>query len=236
MMHKMKTRIYICLSVWILFFNGQLHSQEHVHVGLCKFEFSNFKSANPTFSIIDQNLTSDMDAISKFLKIKVDTMFQQISFVKGQELMAGSQYYLCHYIPNLDLRKIDRENYVNCFPKYEFLFKVALLQSGVDYYFSILTDSTGSVTGDCLLPNIRNTGYPTITKVIAENLVIGRWKTTREISHVRFAYHFRKNCFVWILTKPMERPRKSYLLTIQYIVVNAHNGKVIEDKLENITM
>jgi hypothetical protein len=227
----MKSKLIFIL---ILFFIGQLHSQENVHVGLCKFEFSNFEKINPTFSSIDIKVKSVSDRINDYLKIQVDTMFQQISFVKGQELKAGSQYFLLNFRKYYDKRKNDKENYFYNLPKYEFLFKLNLSQIGAVYYFNIQTDSTGSIIGECLLPNIRNTGYPIITKERAVNLVQDRWKTTREIFHVKFAYHTKKKCFVWTLTKPLEHVKKGYLISIQYIVLNAHNGKVIEDKMENI--
>jgi hypothetical protein len=161
-------------------------------------------------------------------------MFQQISFVKGQKLKAGSQYFLLNFRKYYDKRKNDKENYFYNLPKYEFLFKLNLSQIGAVYYFNIQTDSTGSIIGECLLPNIRYTGYPIITKELAVNLVQDRWKTTREIFQVKLAYHTKKKCFVWTLTKPLEHVKKGYLISIQYIVLNAHNGKVIEDKMENI--
>ena len=105
-----------------------------------------------------------------------------------------------------------------------------------DYCFNIHTDSVGRVIGDVLLPKIDPKSYPKITKDEGITLVQKRWKANTKDINTQFAYHTKKKCFVWILSKPVENLRKSALPDIQVIVINAHNGRIIQNKMECVCL
>ena len=220
--------------ILIVCFVGHLYSQKNIDYGLCTFEYENFVNINPIifkFDSIDKTITEN---IATFFKMQTDSLYRHISFVRGQELKEGSQFRLPNFRQYYDKKINYEENYFYNLPKYEFLFKISIKQVDVDYCFNIHTNTLGKIVGEVLLPNFVQSGYPLISKTKAIILVQNRWKNKTDDTKIQLAYNKKKKCFAWVLSRSLEMPKKGFLATVQYIVINAHNGHIIENRMENV--
>jgi hypothetical protein len=223
----------IVLSALILL-TIKIYSQNSFDYGMCKFDFKNYENENPEFKNIDSLVDIDKETFNQSLKDLTGCFFSNFTFEKGQIIGPGSKFSYPNFRRFYNKRLDDPENYFYNLPSYELIYKFQSSELEQFYYCNIYLNNKGEIFGQNKILHSDKTDCKLIDSEKAKSVVKNRWKNDESDLYVRFGYYGKKNCFAWIISRPIRGEHNGYLGEMQTFIVDAVNGRIIYKKKEKL--